>query len=69
MADNEELDKIKRLMLYFIFSTPEEDIAEEIEAKLRAKGVLEQTWKCFYACREYAKAMINEELKAKGECK
>jgi len=73
MTDNEELDKIKRLMLYFIFSTPGEDREEsflgEIEAKLRAAGVLEQTWKCFYACREYAKALIDEELKAKGENK
>jgi len=56
-------------MLYFIFSTPEEDIAEEIEAKLRAKGVLEQTWKCFCACREYAKALIDEELKKEIKAK
>ena len=69
MADNEELNKIKRLMLYYIFSTPREDIAEEIESKLRAKGLLERTRKCFYACREYAKALIDEELKEKGESK
>jgi len=73
MIDNKKIDEIKRLMLYFIFSTPGDDREEsflgEIEAKLRAAGVLEQTWKCFYACREYAKAMINEELKKKGESK
>ena len=69
MADNEEMDKIKRLILYYIFSTPREDIAEEIEAKLRARGLLERTRKCFYACREYAKTLIDEELKKKGEGK
>ena len=61
--DERDLKALRNLMLMYIFPLPRDGDIKAMEFELEEKGLLNETYKCFDACYEYAKVLVDEKLK------
>ena len=65
--DERDLKALRNLMLRYIFPPPRDGDIEVMEFELEEKGLLNEAYKCFDACYEYAKVLVDEKLKKMRE--
>ena len=63
----EELDEIKSLIFDYIFPEPADGVIEGMFSELKDKGFLDLAVKCYGICQDFAKELIEKELKNRKE--